>query len=151
MKWHFIQQDEQQGPVTEEQIKGLLAAGNLNADNLAWCEGMAEWKPIGEIAELSVRSLNEVASKGISKSPNVSARENCIPTYLWQSIVVTICCCLPFGVVAIVYASKVAALEQSGDIAGAAAASESAKKWCHVSFLIGVLFTVITFVLGALT
>lgn len=68
MKWHFIQQDEQQGPVTEEQIKGLIAAGNLNADNLAWCERMVEWKPIGEIAELSVRPRQTESSQDQSKN-----------------------------------------------------------------------------------
>ena len=30
-----------------------------------------------------------------------------IPNYLVQAILVTLCCCLPFGIVAIVYAAQV--------------------------------------------
>ena len=30
-----------------------------------------------------------------------------IPTYLWQSIVCTLLCCMPFGIVAIVFAAQV--------------------------------------------
>ncbi len=56
-----------------------------------------------------------------------------IPNYLWQSIVVTILCCLPFGVVAIVYAAKVDGLTASGDLAAARAASNSAKLWVNLS------------------
>lgn len=68
MHWHFIQQDEQQGPVTDEQIKALIASGNLSADDLAWCEGMAEWKPIREITELSVRPRQTESSQDQSKN-----------------------------------------------------------------------------------
>lgn len=68
MNWHFIQQDEQQGPVTDEQIKALIASGNLSADDLAWCEGMAEWKPIREITELSVRPRQTESSQDQSKN-----------------------------------------------------------------------------------
>ncbi|WP_462204056.1 CD225/dispanin family protein, partial [Frankia sp. CcWB3] len=42
-----------------------------------------------------------------------------IPTYLWQSIVATLLCCLPAGIVAIVFASQVQGRQQSGDVAGA--------------------------------
>ncbi len=52
-----------------------------------------------------------------------------VPNYLWQSIVVTVLCCLPFGVVSIVYAAKVDSLLIRGDIVGATAASQSAKNW----------------------
>jgi hypothetical protein len=56
-----------------------------------------------------------------------------IPNYLWQSIVVTLACCLPAGVVAIVYSTRVQNLQQMGDIQGAMAASRNAKKWCIIS------------------
>lgn len=52
-----------------------------------------------------------------------------VPNYLWQSIVVTVLCCLPFGVVSIVHAAKVDSLLAQGDIVGANAASKSAKTW----------------------
>jgi hypothetical protein len=62
-----------------------------------------------------------------------------IPTYLWQSIVVTLLCCLPAGVVAIVQASKVQSRQQYGDIQGALSASRNARTWCIVSLVLGLL------------
>jgi len=56
-----------------------------------------------------------------------------VPNYLWQSIVATVLCCMPFGVVAIVFAAKVDGLVARGDIAGANAASKSAKTWVTVA------------------
>ncbi len=52
MKWHYSHQDEQHGPVTDEEIKGLIAGGNITPDNLVWCEGMAGWEPISNVPEL---------------------------------------------------------------------------------------------------
>ena len=52
MKWHYSHQDEQHGPVTDEEIKGLIAAGNITPDNLVWCEGMAGWEPVSNVPEL---------------------------------------------------------------------------------------------------
>ncbi len=68
-----------------------------------------------------------------------------IPTYLVFSILVTIFCCLPTGIVAIVYAAQVSSKQASGDIAGAMAASSTAKTWCWVSFGLGLLGMVIYF------
>jgi interferon-induced transmembrane protein/zinc ribbon protein len=62
-----------------------------------------------------------------------------IPNYLWQSIVVTLCCCLPFGIVGIIFASQVNDKLRRGDVAGAMAASKNAKTWVLVGFICGLV------------
>lgn len=53
--------------------------------------------------------------------------EQRVPNYLVQSILVTLFCCLPFGVVAIIYAAQVNSKLQVGDYEGAVKASNTAK------------------------
>jgi hypothetical protein len=60
-----------------------------------------------------------------------------IPNYLWQSILATLCCCLPFGVVALVFAAQVNSKLAAGDVAGAQAASRSARTWLIVAVIGG--------------
>jgi hypothetical protein len=50
-----------------------------------------------------------------------------IPTYLAQAILCTLFCCLPFGIVAIVYAAQVNGKLAMGDYYGAQSASASAR------------------------
>jgi hypothetical protein len=64
---------------------------------------------------------------------------------LWQSIVVTIFCCWPFGIPAIVNAAKVDGLKARGDYHGAMDAAASAKKWCMISVGLWAVFIVIVF------
>jgi len=58
--------------------------------------------------------------------------------WLWQSILVTICCCAPFGIAGIVYAAKVDVLYFNGRYKEAEAAARSARKWTLVAFIIGL-------------
>ncbi len=62
-----------------------------------------------------------------------------IPNYLVQAVLVTLCCCLPFGIVAIVNASKVNTLVQAGDYQAAQQASDDAKKWVTIGFVCGLI------------
>jgi hypothetical protein len=62
-----------------------------------------------------------------------------VPNYLVQSIVLTLCCCLPFGVVALVYSAQVNSKLAAGDVAGAEASSRSAKTWCIVALVAGIV------------
>lgn len=62
-----------------------------------------------------------------------------IPNYLVQSILVTICCCLPLGVVAIIFAAQVNSKLAAGDIAGAQEASNKAKLFCWIALAIGLV------------
>lgn len=76
-----------------------------------------------------------------------------IPNYLVQSILVTLFCCLPFGVVAIIFAAQVNGKIQAGDIQGAMHASGQAKMWCLISFGVSAAFAVLyigLIMLGAL-
>ena len=62
--------------------------------------------------------------------------------YLVESILVTIFCCLPLGVVGIVFASQVNSKFASGDIEGADAASSDAKKWMKWGLIVGVIIQI---------
>ncbi len=59
-------------------------------------------------------------------------------SYLAPAILVTLFCCLPFGIVAIVYAAQALSLTGAGDGVGALTASRSARTWCWASFLTGL-------------
>jgi hypothetical protein len=63
--------------------------------------------------------------------------------YLAGAILVTLFCCLPAGIVAIVKAGQVNGLWQNGDYAGAQAASVAAKKWIWISVALGIVGAVL--------
>lgn len=67
-----------------------------------------------------------------------------IQPFLIPAILSTICCCLPFGIVAVVYASRVSTLIRAGDIPGAKEASSLAKRWTFVALTVGFLIYLIT-------
>jgi hypothetical protein len=58
---------------------------------------------------------------------------NAIDSYLLQAILATIFCCVPFGIVAIVYAARVKTKIEEGDTQSAMDASRKARKWCRAS------------------
>lgn len=60
-----------------------------------------------------------------------------VPTYLAQAILVTLFCCMPFGIVSIVFASQVSSRLSIGDVHGAIAASKKAKMWSWIGFACG--------------
>ncbi len=62
-----------------------------------------------------------------------------IPNYLVQSILITVCCCLIPGIVAIVYAAQVNGLIQAGDFAGARRCSRLARNWSWAGLGLGLL------------
>ncbi|NEQ11999.1 MAG: CD225/dispanin family protein [Moorea sp. SIO4E2] len=69
---------------------------------------------------------------------------NCpVPNYLPQAILVTLFCCVPFGIVAIFYAAQVNTKYTSGDTEAAVTASDNAKKWCWISFISGAIILVL--------
>jgi hypothetical protein len=76
-----------------------------------------------------------------------------VPNYLVQAILTTVFCCLPFGIVSIVYAAQVNGKVAAGDHAGALESSRSARMWAWIAFGSGLVLIVgylILVVVGAI-
>lgn len=77
---------------------------------------------------------------------------NWVP-YLVVSIISTLCCCIPFGIVAIVFSAKINSAVTSGNMEEAKKAAKTAKLWIIVAVVAGLIaniaFLVITAMSGA--
>jgi Interferon-induced transmembrane protein. len=69
--------------------------------------------------------------------------------WLWQSIVATILCCLPFGIVGIIYAAKVDSLYYNGQYAESEQAAKKARLWTILAFVAGLVYVIVTVILFA--
>jgi hypothetical protein len=99
---------------------------------------------------------------GTERADGATTCENCgqrvqvfeaplpVPNYLWQSIVTTLCCCPPFGIVALLFAVQVSSKLAAGDATGAQVASARARKWCIAALIAGIVSGAVGAVLVAL-
>lgn len=141
--------------MSELELKSKVMAGEVKSTDLVWREGMPSWVELGRVPELA-SALTVTGAGGRSAPPALGAdpyrgpqataaapgdTDPRVSNYLWQSIAVTLLCCLPLGVVAIIYAAKVEPALRVGDVAGAKAASDSAKLWCWLAFGLGLVST----------
>ena len=74
-----------------------------------------------------------------------------IPNYLAGSILVTICCCQIFGIVAMIYAVQANSKLGAGDIQGATASSKKAKAWLLWGIALGLVVSMLLLIVAAST
>ena len=84
----------------------------------------------------------------LQQAPPVSIPPAVIPNYLWQAIVCTVCCCIPLGIPAIVYAAQVNTKVVQGDLEGARQSSNNAKMWCWIALGAGIASTLVWVVIS---
>jgi len=53
MEWYYSQNSTQLGPVSDAQLRAMLASGDLAATELVWREGMRDWAIASAVAELA--------------------------------------------------------------------------------------------------
>jgi hypothetical protein len=145
----------QSGPVDADGIKELA----LTSRAYVWHPGLSDWVKITQVPELEglFEVVDEPATVGQPLQPQNTAPaqqpmnpqpvntqpegdpEPCPPTNLVWAIITTVLCCLPAGIVAIIYAMKVTNKYREGDIEGAKRASEVGAWWCIASIILGIL------------
>ena len=52
-EWFFTREGRQQGPVTGEALRSMLAAGQVGWSDMVWKAGMTGWLPAGSVASLA--------------------------------------------------------------------------------------------------
>lgn len=106
-----------------------------------------------EIAEDSVfcgfcgAKINKSTEDGGISYPPQPPMSSKPDNFLVWSILATIFCCLPFGIVAIVKSSTVDKLWYSGDYKGAQDAADSARTWFWWSFGVGLFVLIVYFII----
>ena len=156
------------GPLTLDQLR----AQNITPDTYVWRKGLAEWQRASSFPELAPlfadvppatppygmppkSPAGNPSSYGTGSPYNPSMPSPGDPmaprppmpkTWLVESILATIFCCLPFGIVSIVYSSKVESSYWSGRYDMAKVYSDKARTWFWASVITAAVVTLIYFV-----
>lgn len=117
--WHYTKMGLQQGPVPEEELRQKIRRAEIGGSTLVWREGMADWLPLSQVAELNEPvAPAAVTSPGVDGSPQFPTSPPQtqqavshglghvplpqppayqgnyitpkIPNYMWQSVVATV-------------------------------------------------------------
>ncbi len=72
-------------------------------------------------------------------APNNGSYVPCPPSHMALAVLTTICCCLPFGIVAIIKANEVSNYYALGKYDAALLASADAQKWSVIALICGLL------------
>ncbi|MFR9620964.1 MAG: CD225/dispanin family protein [Rikenellaceae bacterium] len=139
MKYYYMDGVNKFGPLSIEQ----MLINDVNVDTMVWCDGMSEWQRAGDVETLA-EALKSVPPPIPKAQPEPQPQVETPPpppparpkTWFLESILVTIFCCLPFGIVGIVHAINVESRYNAKDYDGAIQASNDAGKWCKIGFWI---------------
>ena len=94
--------DKRYGPFPIEKVNESIANGEFSLDDLGWYEGLGEWKPLRNIEGIVGATVVPAVVSNPPNNAGVPAEQ--VPSNLVWAILSTLCCCLPLGIVSIVYA-----------------------------------------------
>jgi len=69
MTWYYAVGSQQLGPVTEDQLQGLIKDGVVTGETLVWREGMANWLPYRAVAPAAPAPAGTAASDPVLAAP----------------------------------------------------------------------------------
>lgn len=124
-EYYILNGSEQQGPYTIDQLRG-----RVTPQTYVWREGLVDWVQAINLPELSAVLLPEGSA---SPSGVVKPKD-----YLVESILVTLFCCMVFGILGIVYSVQANSAFSSGNITAANEFSAKAKQWVTYGFWCGI-------------
>jgi len=62
--WYYVENNQQAGPLTDEQLAQLVTQGRIQANTLVWNETMANWQPYGQVRAAAVQRQAEALATG---------------------------------------------------------------------------------------
>lgn len=165
--------NEQAGPISPMDFSRY----GINENTMIWKKGMPNWVKAGQLPELSQYfrltvptppspTINKESdyvgqcyNQGNSNSgaynggnyPPGQFKPSKPDNNMVLAVVCTLCCCLPFGIYAVIQSSKVNGLYDSGCYDEAQRMADEAKKWALIGVAIGVITNILGFIIGFVT
>ena len=68
-QWYFARSGQQQGPVSLEVLRQMIASSQLSAGDLVWCEGMVDWQPAAQVPALRLPAVAPASTPIASPPP----------------------------------------------------------------------------------
>jgi hypothetical protein len=130
LKYHLSQGDgKTYGPYSVQELEGFSREGRINSTSMLCREGDSNWIP----------ASNVITGVTVQVAPSALTGVPWIPVSLTGPVLTTLCCCLPGGIVSIVYASKANTFGAAGMVAEANQAKSTSNTWLIVSVILGFL------------
>lgn len=139
----------QQGPYTFDQLRQLP----VDAETPVWYDGLPQWMPAGQ-APATAPLFAEAAGPEMQQAPLRREPRMVVPdrgaayaaapdrpsTFLVWSILLTVLCCSPFSIAAIVTGAVTNARYNSGNYEGARRMSNATEWLVILSIVTGIVF-----------
>jgi hypothetical protein len=143
---------ERFGPASVDELNKWATEGRVNTTTMVVAEGLTDMMLISNVPGFRLEAV-VIPPVNNFQYPRQGIPNNLRSQYLVKAILATLFCCLPVGIVAIVYAAKVDSLSRSGDIYGAEDAARKANLWANWSIGLSLtgtfLYIILIVVLGA--
>jgi len=142
-QYYYTDGKERFGPFSLEELKDKRIAPTT----LVWKEGLSDWvsaQNLSDLESLFVEGSTFPPIVPVYTSPVIETQPK---NWLIESILVTILCCLPLGIVGIIHATKVDTLWSTGQRDAAYKASQEAGKWVKIGAISGFVAIVLYIIL----
>ena len=154
-KYYYVSNEGKQcGPISVSEFK----ENGINPETYGWGEGMAQWMKANEIDELkalfgqsSIPPIPPVFNPSKTRPVGTSTQQENRQkpeNYLPWAIAATLLCCLPIGIVAIMYANRVDSTWNNGKYEEAEELSKKAKMWLWITVGVGAIGYAICFIIN---
>jgi uncharacterized RDD family membrane protein YckC len=94
MQIHIAKNGQKMGPYSEAQVREMLAAGSIAGTDLAWHEGLADWKPLASVLSAANAPAAPVSTivPGVAViDPNLAERGTRLGAVLLDCLALLIC------------------------------------------------------------
>lgn len=147
--FYIDSEGKQKGTFSPDELRGE----HIKRETLVWTQGMEQWTRADEVDELrplfgesayaqelpqTPQTLQAAPAQATPTATDTSSLQPMPKTWLLESILATIFCCLPFGIAGIIFASKVESTYHRGNYDEALRLSREARKWTKVSFWLAI-------------
>ena len=133
VQYYYTDGKERFGPLTIEELKQK----SITPDTLVWKEGLPDWVPANTLSDLKdLFEVTEDMPHQIQPAGTLSPQPK---NWLIESVLVTIFCCLPLGIVGIILALLVDSLWREGHYEASKRLSLEAGRWVRYGVIFGVI------------